>query len=157
MVECLRKSIGQDPFFGEKPSPSPHMLDLYLILMNGLAVQWTAVLWQCQCCRHAHDGVSAGAVGKAHGCSWSQPVHIPLRGHHQPWKPHQGDKREWHEGEKLTMHSERQNNVSFTIKSYRLRDIMKMYNVSLDVIKFTCSVELFLKMLSEKSISVKLY
>lgn len=50
-------------------------------------------------CRHAHDGVSAGAVGEAHGCSRSQPVHIPLRGHHQPWKPHQGDKREWHEGE----------------------------------------------------------
>ncbi|MEQ2209334.1 hypothetical protein XENOCAPTIV_028698 [Xenoophorus captivus] len=48
---------------------------------------------------HAHDGVPAGAVGEAHGCSRSQPVHLPFRSHHQSWKPHQGDKGERDEGE----------------------------------------------------------
>lgn len=44
--------------------------------------------------RHAYDGVQAGAVGEANGCSWSQPVHLPLGGHHKPRQPHQGDQRE---------------------------------------------------------------
>lgn len=101
MVECLRKSVGRDPFFGERE----HML------ATETMKSWScsATLWQCSCCRHAHDGVSAGAVGEAHGCSRSQPVHVPLRGHHQPRKPHQGDQREWHEGEATVLQRQAQN------------------------------------------------
>lgn len=85
------------PFLWWEKTPTCAWLTLTLC-MSASAVWRSAVLWRCYCCRHAHDGVSAGAVGEAHGCSRSQPVHIPLRGHHQPWKPHQGDKRERHEG-----------------------------------------------------------
>lgn len=48
--------------------------------------------------RHAHDGVTARAVGEAYGCSRSQPVHLPLGGHNQRRQPHQRDQSKRHEG-----------------------------------------------------------
>jgi len=94
MVECLRKSVGPDPFFGETVIPT-HVKDLTRgPWMHQLCLQY----WAGSFCRPAHDGVSARAVGEVHGCGRSQPVYLPHRGHHQPWKPHQGDSREWHEG-----------------------------------------------------------
>lgn len=91
--------MGQDPFFGEE-GVIPKHATTHALCYEQYNVS-SLLIFLLMFCRHAHDGVPAGAVGEAHGCSRGQPVHLPFGGHHQPWKPHQGDKGERHEGERL--------------------------------------------------------